>query len=42
MSRTPGMKGIRMNAMLSTPMIIITSTSALSEVENGLIWYQKV
>ena len=42
MSRTPGMNGIRISARLITPMIAITRTSALVEVENGLIWYQNV
>ena len=31
-----------MNARLSTLITIITRMSALSEVENGLIWYQNV
>jgi hypothetical protein len=36
------MKGIRIRPRLSAPMIIITSASALVEVLNGAIWYQKV
>ena len=36
------MNGTRTNARLSTPITAITSTSALAEVENGLIWYQNV
>jgi hypothetical protein len=36
------MKGMQMNASERIAMTAQTSASALSKVENGLIWYQKV
>ena len=40
--RSPGIHGMQMNPMLSRIMRPQTCTSALSEVENGGIWYQNV
>ena len=42
MSRSPGISGRNISASVSTIISAQTWASALSEVENGLTWYQNV